>query len=262
MLAPSEVGGVASECATPIPSARTLVGNWSAYNVAAEPAVAGREDDADHQATEGDRQSQLGSPGLAVAEVKPEYSLVSVGPRAEGQGEAGRSSQRGGWCALVRGGSAPAPPWHRGRPRELVGRPAGGCGRRRRPGRRRGAFGWRGGARSEAVRHLAPAVWGLPVEAPEEAGEVVADGAARQAAWVLAGSSEPPAWALAGVRDIQRRGRVTRPGALRGGGRRRSRPLDGWFGLGGPHGVGHDGCQPGQLASLWNASPPSWSLYS
>ena len=28
---------LASECATPIPSARTLVGNWSAYKVAAAP---------------------------------------------------------------------------------------------------------------------------------------------------------------------------------------------------------------------------------
>ena len=50
-----------------------------------------------------------------------------------------------------------------------------------------------GGARSEAVRRLAPSVWGLPVDVPDP-GEYVADGAARQAAWVLAGSAEPPAW--------------------------------------------------------------------
>jgi xylulokinase len=50
-----------------------------------------------------------------------------------------------------------------------------------------------GGARSEAARRLAPGVFGVPVlvPAPEE---YVALGAARQAAWVLAGTPEPPAW--------------------------------------------------------------------
>jgi xylulokinase len=50
-----------------------------------------------------------------------------------------------------------------------------------------------GGARSEAVRRLAPGIFGVPVlvPAPEE---YVALGAARQAAWVLAGTPEPPAW--------------------------------------------------------------------
>jgi len=55
-----------------------------------------------------------------------------------------------------------------------------------------------GGARSEAVRTLAPAVLGLPVEVPP-AGEYVADGAARQAAWVLAGSAAPPDWPQPGT---------------------------------------------------------------
>ncbi|MFQ1002314.1 xylulokinase [Modestobacter sp. SSW1-42] len=50
-----------------------------------------------------------------------------------------------------------------------------------------------GGARSEAVRRLAPAVLGVPVLVPPP-GEYVADGAARQAAWVLAGGSTPPVW--------------------------------------------------------------------
>lgn len=50
-----------------------------------------------------------------------------------------------------------------------------------------------GGARSEAVRHIAPAVFGAPVLAPVPA-EYVALGAARQAAWALSGSSRPPAW--------------------------------------------------------------------
>jgi xylulokinase len=55
-----------------------------------------------------------------------------------------------------------------------------------------------GGARSEAVRRIAPAVLGRPVVVPP-AGEYVADGAARQAAWVLAGGDTPPAWELTGT---------------------------------------------------------------
>ncbi len=50
-----------------------------------------------------------------------------------------------------------------------------------------------GGARSEAVRALAPGIFGQDVDVPEPR-EYVALGAARQAAWVLAGTSEPPAW--------------------------------------------------------------------
>jgi len=50
-----------------------------------------------------------------------------------------------------------------------------------------------GAARSEAVRRIAPTVFGVPVVVPEP-GEYVADGAARQAAWVLAGGDEPPTW--------------------------------------------------------------------
>jgi xylulokinase len=56
-----------------------------------------------------------------------------------------------------------------------------------------------GGARSEAVREIAPAVLGYPVVVPP-AGEYVADGAARQAAWALAGGDEPPGWEQAGTR--------------------------------------------------------------
>ena len=50
-----------------------------------------------------------------------------------------------------------------------------------------------GGARSEAARRLAPGILGVPVlvPAPEE---YVALGAARQAAWALAGTPEPPPW--------------------------------------------------------------------
>jgi len=50
-----------------------------------------------------------------------------------------------------------------------------------------------GGARSEAVRRIAPELFGLPVLVPPP-GEYVADGAARQAAWVAQGAAEPPVW--------------------------------------------------------------------
>ncbi|KRB78118.1 xylulose kinase [Nocardioides sp. Root190] len=52
-----------------------------------------------------------------------------------------------------------------------------------------------GAARSAAVRALAPAVLGREVVLPEP-GEYVARGAARQAAWVLAGTATPPSWPL------------------------------------------------------------------
>jgi len=50
-----------------------------------------------------------------------------------------------------------------------------------------------GGARSDAVRHIAPTIFARPVTVPEP-GEYVADGAARQATWVLTG--ERPHWQL------------------------------------------------------------------
>ena len=55
-----------------------------------------------------------------------------------------------------------------------------------------------GGARSEAVRHIAPSVLGCDVLLPSEP-EAVAAGAARQAAWALSGEDEPPVWTAAGV---------------------------------------------------------------
>ena len=55
-----------------------------------------------------------------------------------------------------------------------------------------------GGARSEALRRIAPAVLGRPVAVPAP-DEYVANGAAVQAAWVLAGGTEPPLWPLAGI---------------------------------------------------------------
>ena len=53
-----------------------------------------------------------------------------------------------------------------------------------------------------AVRAIAPAVFGVPVVVPP-AGEYVADGAARQAAWVALGSAEPPQWTLEGTRTYE-----------------------------------------------------------
>ena len=52
-----------------------------------------------------------------------------------------------------------------------------------------------GGARSEAVRRIAPAILGKPVAVPTPAA-YVALGAARQAAWTVAGGDEPPSWSF------------------------------------------------------------------
>ncbi|HET8660165.1 MAG TPA: FGGY-family carbohydrate kinase [Micromonosporaceae bacterium] len=50
-----------------------------------------------------------------------------------------------------------------------------------------------GGAAAEAVRRIAPSILGVPVDVPEPS-EYVADGAARQAAWVHTAAAAPPAW--------------------------------------------------------------------
>jgi xylulokinase len=55
-----------------------------------------------------------------------------------------------------------------------------------------------GAARSEAVRQIAPVIFGVPVSVPSPL-EYVALGAARQAAWALSGAPEPPSWPLAGL---------------------------------------------------------------
>jgi xylulokinase len=52
-----------------------------------------------------------------------------------------------------------------------------------------------GGARLEAVRVIAPTIFGCPVTVPTP-DEYVANGAARQAAWVLEGTPEAPPWEL------------------------------------------------------------------
>lgn len=62
----------------------------------------------------------------------------------------------------------------------------------------RRAFLIGGAAQSEAVQLLAPGILGLEVLVPTP-GEYVADGAARQAAWVLSGSPEQPRWSASGA---------------------------------------------------------------
>lgn len=59
-----------------------------------------------------------------------------------------------------------------------------------------------GGARSEAVRALAPGIFGVPVDVPPP-DEYVALGAARQAAWALAGTPEPPEWPRPGTQRYE-----------------------------------------------------------
>jgi xylulokinase len=59
-----------------------------------------------------------------------------------------------------------------------------------------------GGARSEAVRRIAPQVLGCEVLVPPDV-EAVADGAARQAAWALSGAEAPPTWELPGTTAYQ-----------------------------------------------------------
>lgn len=55
-----------------------------------------------------------------------------------------------------------------------------------------------GGARSAAVRAIAPSIFGVEILVPEPA-EYVALGAARQAAWALSGADKPPEWTVAGT---------------------------------------------------------------
>jgi xylulokinase len=66
-----------------------------------------------------------------------------------------------------------------------------------------------GGARSAALRQIAPAVLGYPVSVPPP-GEYVADGAARQAAWTLAAAAAAtasdtaePQWQIRGVETYE-----------------------------------------------------------
>lgn len=60
-----------------------------------------------------------------------------------------------------------------------------------------------GAAASPAVQEIAAGLFGVPVHVPPP-GEYVALGAARQAAWALAGTGEPPTWAPTGTVVIER----------------------------------------------------------
>jgi xylulokinase len=59
-----------------------------------------------------------------------------------------------------------------------------------------------GAARSQAVRRIAPTVFGRPVLVPPT-GEYVAEGAAAQAAWALSGAAEPPRWEREGLETYE-----------------------------------------------------------
>ena len=59
-----------------------------------------------------------------------------------------------------------------------------------------------GAAESRAVREAAPMIFGLPVVVPEPA-QYVAIGAARQAAWALAATPNPPAWPVAVAAELE-----------------------------------------------------------
>ena len=59
-----------------------------------------------------------------------------------------------------------------------------------------------GGVKWASARRLAPAVLAVPVDVPEP-GEFVANGAARQAAWILTGGSEPPMWEAGPVERLE-----------------------------------------------------------
>ncbi len=58
-----------------------------------------------------------------------------------------------------------------------------------------------GAASSPAVQQLAAGILGRPVLVPPP-GEYVADGAARQAAWVLSGDDAPPVWEQPGLQEF------------------------------------------------------------
>jgi xylulokinase len=59
-----------------------------------------------------------------------------------------------------------------------------------------------GAAKNEAVQKIAADFFAKTIHLPPT-GEYVADGAAKQAAWALSGSSQPPQWKLGEVREIE-----------------------------------------------------------
>ncbi|MFZ9227301.1 MAG: FGGY-family carbohydrate kinase, partial [Candidatus Nanopelagicales bacterium] len=59
-----------------------------------------------------------------------------------------------------------------------------------------------GAAVSKAVQEIAATLFEVPVHVPPMS-EYVADGAARQAAWVLSGETKPPVWEEKGSVEIK-----------------------------------------------------------
>jgi xylulokinase len=59
-----------------------------------------------------------------------------------------------------------------------------------------------GAARSHSVRSIAASLLGVPVVVPQPA-EYVAIGAARQAAWTLAGGAAPPTWSVPAAASVE-----------------------------------------------------------
>ena len=122
--------------------------------------------------------------------------LVLV-PYLEGERTPNRPDATGALHGLQAGHRRPRRTWPGPRSRDCCARwPTGWTPWSRRARSSAGCILVGGGARSEAVRRSAPAVFGLPVLVPPP-GEYVADGAARQAAWVLSGADRPPDWATA-----------------------------------------------------------------
>jgi len=64
-----------------------------------------------------------------------------------------------------------------------------------------------GAAKNSAVQQIAADFFGKTIHLPT-AGEYVADGAAKQAAWALSGSTQPPQWKLGEVKEISPTNRV------------------------------------------------------
>ena len=58
-----------------------------------------------------------------------------------------------------------------------------------------------GAAKNSAVQQIAADFFGKTIHLPPT-GEYVADGAAKQAAWALSGSTQPPQWKLGDVKEI------------------------------------------------------------
>ena len=64
-----------------------------------------------------------------------------------------------------------------------------------------------GAAKNSAVQQIAADFFGKTIHLPPT-GEYVADGAAKQAAWALSGSTQPPQWKLGEVKEISPANRV------------------------------------------------------